>query len=1105
MSAPVVVTKLQRRIPDKYQLMISPRFLILVFLLFSLAGAEKVWGQCTITINNNTAYTLPAGNNNASICVNTNPNRTTAINIGANTGVTIIISSNTTFTGAVNQSGSAAYNVEVYGRIRGDRTLNNGSSIIIFNGGQYDNIGSLTVTNGILDIKSGGTISRPVAFSNSSSFFNVGISTGAITLNGSSIFSNSGNHSGSLIMNGTSSITNSGTLDLSLLTIGSSSLGIINTFSGIITLDQNSNLSINAPFNNAGSFSFIRANRDLSILSGVTVTNTGAFNVARDFENYGIFNSPEGTLIVGRDLTNDGVLNLGNTQVGGNFINDNLTTIAGSLEVDGNLENDGSGIIRPFNTNQCNTIFVDGDIENDNTNGITGSNLTGPFRAPLIVNKIPEDDGLTGGAIVDPNLDCSCGSTFTNSGSFKVPAGVTQITVKAWGGGGKGGDRDKNAGRSGGGGAGAYSESTITVTPGETIYYSPGMGSTTTAAGQDSWVSRASNGSSPLLLAKGGNSVAKNTTNGASGGLAVQLGSSINGSDGENGGDGGDGGNSPNGGNGGKGAGNGNSNGENGDSPGGGGGGANTNNDNQSRNGGNGGNGLITFSYDCNISIDPPGGGCWRYIDDGTSSGVVIIEFFKDCTWDAPQGLLEFEVLAIGGGGGGGVRSGGGGGGGGLVHARANISTRFPFGLPASSTFDILIGEGGNGSTSRNQRGGSGGSTSFDLTGDYEVISGGGGGGGSDHNSGNDSNRSGSNGSVSSFKTETAGFINVGSRLFGGSGGGAGHGSNSPGIGNSNGKNGGRADKHAGGGGGGAASVGNQADKEKDGGDGGAGLIISEFDNRIYSAGGGGGSMNDDEPERGYGGTNLRGGNGGYDEGGSAIQGEDGTTPGSGGGGGGHDENIGGGRGAKGVVIVRYEIARILPVEYLYFKADFNSFLRSGELSWATAQEWENSHFEIERSVNNVKDWEQIGQIDGAGYSDRPVEYEFQDLNLPLAGGNIFYRLKQVDLKGLFTYSITKAIQVSPLAGTTNWRVYPNPTTGDFINLEMLDKEAFRDEKITVRVISVTGQSDLIEAYSPAQLSGELSNALSGKSAGVYTLEITWGKKKEYHKVILNR
>jgi hypothetical protein len=1063
--------------------MISPRFLILVFLLFSLAGAEKVWGQCgpcnvTLTANNN-----PVISDGDVVCLNVN--RSNPINLGDADNITVCISTGITYSN--NFSGLNGDNVVInnYGQIGTSGTPRN---IILANNGIFNNFGNYFgnfTSNGGSDLNNSGSFSGNVILN----------STGAV-------FNNSGSQNGSLTINN-NTLVNSGTLSLTSLSIGGSSTGITNTSSGNIILDQNSDFSINAPFNNAGNFSFTRDNRNFSIASGVTITNTGTFSVGRNFSNNGTFNSSEGILDVGRDLTNNGsaILNLGNTTVASDFTNNNLTTISGSLEIGNDLTNNGSAIIRPLNTNQCNTIFVNGDFGNNNTNGITGSNLTGPYRAPLIVNQAPSPRGLVGNAIVDPNLDCSCGTTFTNSGSFIVPAGVTQITMKAWGGGGKGGNRDSNGGRSGGGGAGAYSESTITVTQGETLYYFSGQGSSNSQPGGDSWASRASNGSNPILLAKGGLSVSNNDEDGAQGGRANQGVGNIrtnggNGSDSDE--NGGDGGNSPNGGDGGNGATGNNSNGINGNSPGGGGGGAKTNG-NSDRDGGNGGNGQVTFSYSCEESVDPPGGGCWRYIDDGTSSGVVILEFFEDCTWDAPKGLLEFEVLAIGGGGGGGVRSGGGGGGGGAVHARALVEVIFNQGLAAGRSFSIVVGNGGEGSSVKNEKGENGLESRFDFGGDYQIVAGAGGGGGSDDNNADDGNP----GSGSSYNSSTTGFSIISSEIYGGSGGGGGHNGN---RGNGSFRNGGNAADHSGAGGGGlSGNNGSNAANDDRGGDGANGKRFSTFDitlNRFFGAGGAGGSRDNFTAS---GGSSGAGGNGGREDGNNATNGGNGTTPGSGGGGGGHDENIGGGRGAKGVVIVRYEIARILPVEYLYFKADFNSFLRSGELSWATAQEWENSHFEIERSVNNVKDWELIGQIDGAGYSDRPVEYKFQDLNLPLAGGNIFYRLKQVDLKGEFTYSITKAIQVSPLAGTTNWRVYPNPTTGDFINLEMLDKEAFRDEKITVRVISVTGQSDLIEAYSPAQLSGELSNALSGKSAGVYTLEITWGKKKEYHKVILNR
>jgi hypothetical protein len=183
----------------------------------------------------------------------------------------------------------------------------------------------------------------------------------------------------------------------------------------------------------------------------------------------------------------------------------------------------------------------------------------------------------------------------------------------------------------------------------------------------------------------------------------------------------------------------------------------------------------------------------------------------------------------------------------------------------------------------------------------------------------------------------------------------------------------------------------------------------------------------------------------------------------------------------------------------------YNSPLRSGDLSWSTAKEWENDRFEIERSVNNVKTWEKIGEIEGAGYSDGPIEYDFRDSKLPLAGGNIFYRLKQIDFDRESTYSDIKSIQVEAIPGTTYWRVYPNPTSGDPINLEMLDTGIYNDEIVTVRLISATGVFDEIVGGSASQLSTRLSEVLRGKAAAVYTIEIAWGVNREYLKVILKR
>jgi hypothetical protein len=106
---------------------------------------------------------------------------------------------------------------------------------------------------------------------------------------------------------------------------------------------------------------------------------------------------------------------------------------------------------------------------------------------------------------------------FTTPGTinFTIPAGVTCVQVEVWGGGGKGSTSTNNGG-GGGGGGGAYSRKVITVIPGNIYSGVVGIGSSTTSAGGDSYFINTT-----TILAKGGNSLGGNITNGALGGLAA--------------------------------------------------------------------------------------------------------------------------------------------------------------------------------------------------------------------------------------------------------------------------------------------------------------------------------------------------------------------------------------------------------------------------------------------------------------------------------------------------------------------------------------------------------------------------------------------------------
>jgi len=109
---------------------------------------------------------------------------------------------------------------------------------------------------------------------------------------------------------------------------------------------------------------------------------------------------------------------------------------------------------------------------------------------------------------------------YSSTGAFTPPAGITTVIAECWGGGGKGGSRTTVNGAAAGGGGGAYSRGTVNVVAGMAYTVTVGTGSTTVAAGLDSWF-----GNTPTVLAKGGSSGGDNVNiSGAGGASAAGIG-----------------------------------------------------------------------------------------------------------------------------------------------------------------------------------------------------------------------------------------------------------------------------------------------------------------------------------------------------------------------------------------------------------------------------------------------------------------------------------------------------------------------------------------------------------------------------------------------------
>lgn len=184
-----------------------------------------------------------------------------------------------------------------------------------------------------------------------------------------------------------------------------------------------------------------------------------------------------------------------------------------------------------------------------------------------------------------------------------------------------------------------------------------------------------------------------------------------------------------------------------------------------------------------------------------------------------------------------------------------------------------------------------------------------------------------------------------------------------------------------------------------------------------------------------------------------------------------------------------------LPIDLVSFTARSE---RNGtvQLEWATASEWDNLYFDVERS-DDVSNWTVIGRVDAVGHSNALVQYDAID-DLPLRGTN-YYRLRQVDLDGSSTTSHVAVVEVLRL-GNDPFTVYPNPATeGVFIRChdELPDGAFFQ-------VLAASGQV-VARGLVPNCEGQGLWLELNGLDAGSYTLLLHVGAERFAERVMLVR
>lgn len=120
-----------------------------------------------------------------------------------------------------------------------------------------------------------------------------------------------------------------------------------------------------------------------------------------------------------------------------------------------------------------------------------------------------------------------------------------------------------------------------------------------------------------------------------------------------------------------------------------------------------------------------------------------------------------------------------------------------------------------------------------------------------------------------------------------------------------------------------------------------------------------------------------------------------------------------------------------LPVELMYFKV-LKDQKNEAQLTWATASETNNSHFEIQKS-DNGEDFRKIGEVEGHGSTTEKHKYSFSDRTI--GGKTVYYRLKQVDYDGSHEFSNVKTLALTEKeerASLSFKSIRPNPFRNDF-------------------------------------------------------------------------
>jgi hypothetical protein len=167
-----------------------------------------------------------------------------------------------------------------------------------------------------------------------------------------------------------------------------------------------------------------------------------------------------------------------------------------------------------------------------------------------------------------------------------------------------------------------------------------------------------------------------------------------------------------------------------------------------------------------------------------------------------------------------------------------------------------------------------------------------------------------------------------------------------------------------------------------------------------------------------------------------------------------------------------------LPVKFI----SFDAALKSGDvrINWSTAEEINADYYEVERSFDGAG-WDMIAYVAAAGTTSSRMDYFYTDKKLSRSA---YYRIKEVDKSGSFTYTSVVAVKMETAAAAA---VAISAAQSKVV----LRFPQAINAIVSVRLVSMNGQ--VMSRQTLNQPSGQVSISTSLK--GNYVVVVTDGKE----------